>query len=234
MNFSRFIYISIALFVLLIFILIGKIITLPHIKVGPAALNPDYITEGASTSSIITLLIIVVLIIGLFIFLWIMYKVLRKIPLIGKIIIKALGFIFGPCIKSGIFGFFDMVSEVTKVSTLSIPDRLARVGKGLSNFLEVGAGFILSGANNVPVDTPTTTTGTNKREDDEVDKKFTDTDNQYINDQYSMCLQENLLEITPDMTSNDKKYAISKNQTARTICKTKQFQSIMDTIVMKI
>lgn len=234
MNFQKVINLTIAFCTFVIFITFARFIVLPHMKVGLPALEPSAITETGWNSALNISIQLVGWAMLIFFMLWVIYQILRKIPLIGKLIIKALGFIFNPCRRSGIFGLIDMIVGVV-FSRMSLPDRAARVVRGLMDFSKNSVGFLINSSGDVINSINLQKgKGKQKRKEDEIDKKINDLDNQYINDQYNMCLQENLIEITPDMAGNDKNYVIAKNQTARTICKTKQLQSIMDNIVMKI
>lgn len=233
MNFQKFINLAIAFCTFIIFITLSRFLVLPHMKIGTSALEPTEVMETGTNSGLNASLQIVGYLMIFFLILWILYQILRKIPLIGKLIIKGLGFIFGPCRRSGIFGLFDMIFGVI-FSRLSLPDRLARIFRGLIDFSKGSISFLINSGGDIVDNIHFSGKDKKKREEDEIDKKVTESDNKYINNQYDMCLYENLIEITPTMTGDEKNYAIAKNQTARTICKTKQLQAIMDTIVMKI
>lgn len=232
MNFQKIINLTIAFCTFVIFVTFARFIVLPHMKVGLPALEPNEITETGWDSALNGSIQLVGWAMLIFFILWVIYQILRKIPLIGKLIIKSLGFIFNPCRSSGIFGLIDMVVGVV-FSRMSLPDRAARIVRGLMDFSQNSVGFLINSSGDV-INSINIPKGKKKRQEDELDKKINDADTQYINNQYNMCLEENLIEITPDMVGNDKNYIISKNQTTRTICKTKQLQSIMDNIVMKI
>lgn len=232
-NFQKAINLVIAFCVFVIFITFARHLVLPHMKVGIPALPPNEIMESGWNSALNASLQFVGYAMIFFFILWVLYQILRKIPLIGKLIIKALGFIFNPCRSSGIFGLFDMIVG-TVFSRMTLPERGSRIVRGLMDFSKNTVGFLINSAGDVVPNIDLSGKGKKKRKNDELDKKITNSDNEYINNEYNMCLQENLLEIVPDMTSDDKSFAIVKNQTTKTICKTKQLQAIMDNIVMKI
>lgn len=232
-NFGKIIRFVIALCVFIIFISLARWIVLPHIKVGIPSLPPVEVTDSIWQTTMAALIQLVGWALLIFFILWIIYQILRKIPLIGPILIKAFGFIFGPCRSSGIFGLYDTLFRII-FSNLSLSDRAARFFRGLMDFSKGSIGFILTTGGDLVPNIDLTGKGKNKRTESDIDKKINDEDNQFINDQYNMCLQENLIEITPEMTKDDKSFATAKNQTTRTICKTRQLQGIMDTIIMKI
>lgn len=233
-NFQKIINQIIAFCVVVIFLTFARYLVLPHMKVGVPSLPPTEATDNSWQSAMGGAIQFTGWAILIFLILWIIYKILRMIPIFGPIAIKALSFIFTPCRRSGIFGLFDMIFGVI-FSFLPLPDRLANIVRGLFDFSKNSIGFIInSTADLAPSIDISFNPSMPKRKDDESSKKITSSDDEYILNQYNMCLNENLIPITSEMSENDKSYAISKNQTSRTLCMTKRFQAITDTILMKI
>jgi len=170
----------------------------------------------------------------LLLLLWVIYKVVRKIPLIGKIIIKKVP-LFGACNSSGIFGFFDTMNGIV-YSRDSSKNKFIRLCKGIIEFLGKGTGFLYQTAqDNMPIDHGGNDDGTEKKKVVKTtDPSFTQSDNEYMQDQLQMCLEENLIEVTPDMSQSDVQYANLQNQNTRTMCRTKQLQVLMDSISQKM
>lgn len=233
MNLGKTIQLCIAFIVAVFAFNFISLFILPQIKVGIPSLPPveimktGYSILNSAFIQISGYIILVLLIV------WVLYKIIVKIPLIGKIIIKKVP-IFSACKNSGLFGLFDNLLGVI-FSRASLPDRFVRLFKGLIDFSKNSIGFLVTTTSDMlPTFNTKSVDKTKPKPKKSSDPSFIPSDNDYIQDQLQMCLEENLIEITPDMTDADKKYAKIQNQTTNTTCKTKQLQVIMENMSWKL
>ena len=138
MNILRMIRLAIAFVIIFTFILIIRWTVLPHLKVFFHALPPAPLWEGIWSAIIGAGMQIMPFILAAFVIIYFLYKIISKIPLIGKIILKIPPF---PEFKrSGLIGLFDGVFGII-FSRDSIPKRFQRLAYAIGAFIEANFKF---------------------------------------------------------------------------------------------
>lgn len=233
MNLGKLINLIVVCIVIYILFIIVRFLILPDIQVGPGeGMPPSMITQniwGSATS--VALMIFTGIVVGLLI-IWMIYQVIRRIPLIGKIIIKKVP-PFSALQASGIFGLFDNVFGII-FSRMPLPTRFVKFVQALVQFGGRSSGFIYGSLSGMMPPDKSNTKAKPKDTSKPEDPNFTQSDQNYMQDQLQMCFEENILEITPEMSPADKKTAKLQNELARTTCRTKQLQIYLDTITSKL
>jgi len=233
MDLGKMIRLAIAFVVFVILITIARYAVLPPLKVGIPALPPVQIMDTAFQTFMSICQQFMGYIIIVLIIIWLLYKIISKIPLIGKIIIKKIP-VFSACKNSGIFGLFDNIFGII-FSRATIPDRFMRFGRAVTDFTKSSVTYLAKTSNDMlPIFDSKSVDKTKPKPVKTTDPSFIPSDNDYLQDQLQMCLEENIIQVTPDMTDADKKYVALQNQSTLTLCKTKQLRVIMDNMSWKL
>lgn len=141
MNFLKMIRLAIAFLVAFTLMMLVRLLILPHLKVFFPSL-PPYPIWRAVTMTIITVgqqLMPIILLI--FLFFYIVYKIINKvvcrIPIVGKIVCKIVNKTppFPEFKQSGIFGLFDGIAGII-FSRKSLKDRVKDLGLAIAAFIE--------------------------------------------------------------------------------------------------
>jgi hypothetical protein len=256
MNLFKMIQLAISFIIIFTFILIIRWTVLPHLKVFFHGLPPAPLWEGAWNAFIGAGQQIMPFIIAAFLILYLVWKAIHKtvcrIPLIGKPICKLIDRTspFAELMRAGIFNLFDAIIGIV-ASRDSMSKRFSRLGQALAGFIEGNFTMAVNTTDEVLGITPlidkinssikipqsVNLTSTDKNGQPYTDYKQPEpvpndspvlTDEQReIDDKYQMCIAQNTIQITPDMSPEDIKFYKNQNQIATTQCKVNKLQTSM-------
>jgi hypothetical protein len=250
MGFLKIIRLGIAFCVIFTFILIIRWTVLPHLKVFVHALPPTHLWKGAWDVAISAGMQLMPYIITTFVILYFIYKIVSKIPIIGKIIVKIPPF---PDLKrSGIFNLLDGLFGII-FSRSSLKDRLHRFAYAIGAFIEANFKFAADTTDEVlgitdkinrlnnKIKIPTSINLTNGKgstdlESEEitaVENPLLSDEQREVSDKYQQCIAENIEQLTPDMSKEDKAHFINRNRITQIQCKAQKLQTSLSFITNK-
>jgi hypothetical protein len=233
---------------LAVFLIVGYILfliirtpILPMTRIGPGTLPPVEITLkiwNITLSLLLSLFIWVALIIVIF---YVLYKTIKRVlkktkSLIVAIICKVLlnTSPFPQFVKSGLFTLIDkLINIITTRATIS--GRLVKVGKAIGYFVYDASAFELETAKEGAQEMINTgKSNISNTNENDTSSFLTQNDENLVQNQYDQCIEENIIDISPDLSGVDRTTAIVKNGSMRTICKAKQLQSYIDIISYRL
>lgn len=182
--------------------------------------------------------------------LWVIWKILKSIPLIGPIILK-----FTPWPEldgqTGVLPFVD--SSVSLIfSGWPFRDRMQNLGYSFINFAKGSTVFLIDSIGNafgVPDDirfnmkltmsgVPTLPVVKPPTEEEDVPTNTPDAlleqqEQMQLDDEYNLCIQENIIPENPKLSGLNRITARVKNSMVSTKCKYKNLRSIQRNIIFK-
>ena len=241
MNIQSFINTCIAFCVFVILWTVLSIFVLPHMTgtIGIPSLEPKEVWGPVYAVLSKMAEYITVIMITVFFLLYIIYKIINGLPGILKDMIGWTWSPFKELKSAGIFGLFDAVIGVV-FSTKPVKDRLKTVAVGFENMFMKGTTFIINDLveigifprknklpppKNIPEE-PSTSKNNNPN-------AISDKVKAAIEEKYNECLQENLINITNNMTAGNIQAANLNNQYARVKCKLNQFTDSIELLVQR-
>ena len=147
----KIIRLAIAFVIMFTMILILRWTVLPHLKVFVHALTPTPFWEGLWSTLIGIGMQLMPYILATFVIIYFLYKIISKIPLIGKIILKIPP--FPEFRRSGLIGLFDGIFGII-FSRDSIPKRFQRLAYAIGSFIEQNFKFTIDTTDEVLGITP--------------------------------------------------------------------------------
>lgn len=151
MNILKLIRLAIAFVVMFTMVLILRWTVLPHLKVFAHALTPTPFWEGLWSTAVGVGMQLMPIILTVFVIIYFLYKIISKIPLIGKIIIKIPP--FPEFRRSGLIGLFDGIFGII-FSRDSISKRFQRLAYAIGAFIEQNFKFSVDATDEVLGITP--------------------------------------------------------------------------------
>lgn len=181
---------------------------------------------------------------------WVIWKILKSIPLIGPIVLAFTPFpeLDG---QTGVLPFVD--SSVSIIfSGWPFRDRMVNFGNSFINFAKGSTIFLVDSLGNafgVPDDirfnmkqtmsgVPTLPVVRPPPEEEDVvtntpDAILEQQEQMQLDDEYNLCIQENITPENPNLTGLDRATARLKNSIVSTKCKYKSLRSIQRNIIFK-
>jgi hypothetical protein len=210
------------------------ICVLPHITgmIGLPSLQPYELWRGIYKVLERVGLIAFSSIMLIFIILYVVYKIINALP---DILLSMIGWVWPPfpqLIAAGIFPLFDSILGAI-FSTDTVERRFNIVANGVKNMFTEGLVFLINDLRELGFPpngnalTPPKPHPIPDREPSKNPPAITSQVQAAIDQKYNQCLQENLINITADMTSGKLQYANVANQVTRVKCKMNQFTNAM-------
>ena len=249
MGFLTMIRLGIAIVVLCVVFFVGRWIILPPMKVFFPSLKPEPFWLGLSNSITAACHQAIPYILIPLAILYLIYKVISKIPLIGKILVRIPP--FPDLRRSGIIGLFDGLFGII-FSRASMKDRLKNFARSILQFVQAGFKNSVDTVDSVfkiknklsrlnpkiKIPDSINLTGGSKYYDDKPDTDpitnplMTD-EQREIDDKYQLCVYDNTVKITPDMKPEDISYYETQNQIETIKCKVNKVQTSLSFITNK-
>ena len=241
MNILQAIRIGIALVVLIVSYLAFRWLILPHMKVFFPSLPPGPFWISISNAFTAVCHQAIPFILIPLVVLYFLYKIISKIPLIGKILIRIPPF---PDLKrSGVIGLFDGIFGII-FSRRSLKDRFINLAQSILGFIQgsfknsadaIDDAFHIKNklnAFNPKLKIPdsislTTSTVYQPSPDDNapVENPLMTDEQKEVDDKYQMCLKQNVKVITPDMSQDDIQYYTNQNSIESVRCQVQKLQT---------
>ena len=228
MNFLLFINLAVAFLVFVIIWTALSFTVLPTIagKIGLPSLKPEWLWRGLYAGLSKAAEYCFVSIIWIFLFLYIIYKILNMLP---GFLLMMIGWMWPPfiqCVQSGIFPFFDSIIGAI-FSNDTIETRLRIVAYGVEGLLTDGfvylantlieIGLFPNAKPHIPSPSPLRPVPV--RTPNAGPAFISDKVQAGLDEKYNECLQQNLVNITPNMSALEITNATLKNQSALVNCK---------------
>lgn len=180
----------------------------------------------------------VIVILCVFAFLWAVYCIIEMC--VPGIFLAMIGWTFTPFSElrdAGIFALFDgVLGPLTGLYSKGDPPTLPQA---IIEFIQKGAHFIVMTSGIDDKDKLDDPTQTPERQESykntrQVDRTVSDDIQMSIDDRLQQCLEENLINITKDMSIGDVYKAKTQNQSVALKCKLQQIQMSLNTMASRI
>ena len=236
-EFIRHIIAFCAFFIIWVFL---SICVLPHITgmIGIPSLQPYELWRGIYKVMERVALIAFSWILLVLAILYVVYLIINALP---DILLDLIGWVWPPfpdLIEAGIFPLFDSILDAT-FSTDPVARRLNIIANGIKNMFMNGIVFLISDLQDIGFPTGSTQMTTPPkhpipdREPSNNPAAITDQVQASIDQKYNECLQENLINMTSDMSAASTQYANAANQVTRVKCKINQLTNAVQVLAKR-
>lgn len=203
-----------------------RIILIPSDDIFLPALEPREATRTAWNNTLSYAIFGFAVCLAVLVVLYIAYKIISAIPLIGKIIIKKVP-PFGALKSSGLIRLFDRLLGVI-FSFDSIGKRFKRLGEALFGFMKDNGSFMKETISAIvhksklpDKEPPPSVPKPSKNElnaNPDLTVNLSPSEQNIIQDKYQQCMEENIIPITKSMSGSDLTYAKQKNKATEALC----------------
>lgn len=215
--------------VLFVYFIILCQIRLPHLKVFVYALEPHSAFVGGWLRVVVILWIIFAVLMCFIVWMWILWKIINKfVPkkiLFFKVRSRILAIPpFPQMERAGLFALCDGLYDAI-VARTSFGHRLQMFGSTFANFIRTNTYMVMAliGGDDLQDLTSGHVWNVAEPEDTEPEvvrdeSPFTGSNYSQVDEEYQQCLEENIVPVSPDMSSDERTEASTKNRQAKVTC----------------
>lgn len=223
---------------------IVRLIAIP-LDIGIPSLAPRQVTGSLWTGAMRLADYAFIAILVLMVTLWYLYNILKRIPIIGKIVRRTTP--FKELRRAGIFDLFDAIVDIF-ASGFS-PSAFRNFGKAVGGFLiasyqfagdVTGLGMNRGGSNGqagyepaAPSTPGVSNAERNSKDDGSEAKSFTEAERAQLRDEYLACLENNTTPFDPNADTTEALMSKIANSSVRTRCSMEQIGTMFTVLAAR-